>query len=56
LNRFKHIFDSNKVVIDTDMNLAMKPNWDIYKNNHFALRKRCIDIFLKSMTKLIIRH
>tara|TARA_B100000780_G_scaffold105642_1_gene73969 strand:+ start:79 stop:234 length:156 start_codon:yes stop_codon:yes gene_type:complete len=31
------------------------PKWDIYENNHFAMRKRLVTIFLKVANKLIIR-
>lgn len=34
----------------------MEPDWDVYRNNHFALRKRCLDLLLKSINKLVIRH
>jgi len=31
------------------------PKWDVYENNHFAMRKRLVTIFLKVANKLIIR-
>ncbi len=43
------------ILVDTDLPLIAKPNWDIYKNDHFALRKRCLDLFLKSINKEVIR-
>ncbi len=29
--------DVSRVAIETDLDIQAKPNWDIYKNNHFAL-------------------
>lgn len=55
LNRFWLQTDVERCAIENDLKLDAKPNWDIYKNNHFALWKWCIDIFLKSMTWLIIK-
>jgi hypothetical protein len=35
--------------------LVSGPKWDVYENNHFAMRKRLVNIFLKVANKLIIR-
>ena len=37
LNRFRLQTDVERCTIDNDLKLEAKPNWDIYKNNHFAL-------------------
>jgi hypothetical protein len=31
------------------------PKWDVYENNHFAMRKRLVAIFLKVANKQITR-
>jgi len=35
--------------------LTAKPKWDSFENNHFAMRKRLVDIFLRNANKLICR-
>lgn len=37
LNRFRLQTDIERCAIENDLKLDAKPNWDIYKNNHFAL-------------------
>lgn len=37
LNRFRLQADVERCAIENDLKLEAKPNWDIYKNNHFAL-------------------
>ena len=55
-SRYSAIVNSDKPVVDTDIPLELRPTWDAYKNNHFALRRRCLGIFLKFVNKLIIRQ
>lgn len=38
--RYKTETDNDKVVVDTDLPMELKPQFDLYKNNHFELRKR----------------
>jgi hypothetical protein len=42
-------------VVDTDIALSRKPAWDAFENNHFAMRRRLVNIFLKGANKLITR-
>jgi hypothetical protein len=46
--------DRDFVVVDTTKKQDQIPNWDIYKNDQFALRRRCVDKFLKIMEKQIV--
>jgi len=55
LGRFAPAIDQDKVVVDTDISLVDKPKWDAFENNHFAMRRRLVGIFLKVSNKLIIR-
>lgn len=55
VGRFSIIIDGDKVVVDTDIPIETLPNWDIYKNSHFTLRRRCLEKFLKAMEKLLVR-
>lgn len=54
--RFAVEFNKDKVVVPTTVQIAAKPKWDVYQNNHFAMRKRLVGIFLKVANKLIIRQ
>ena len=47
LTRYETIFDKDKVIVDVDLPLESRPDWDIFKNNHFALRRKCLNVFLK---------
>ena len=38
-----------------DIDLSEKPKWDAFENNHFAMRRRLVGIFLKVSNKLITR-
>ena len=55
--RFATEIDSDKVVVDTSAlsDLAAKPKWDAFENNHFAMRRRLVSIFLRTANKLICR-
>jgi len=55
--RFGTVVDSDKVVVDTSAgtDIAAKPRWDAFENNHFAMRRRLVAIFLKVTNKLISR-
>jgi hypothetical protein len=54
-HRFATEINRDKVVVPTDINLAAKPSWNVYENNHFAMRRRLVGIFLKVTNKLITR-
>lgn len=55
--RFDTVVDQDKVVVDTTASgeLTMKPKWDSFQNNHFAMRRRLVGIFLRVANKLISR-
>lgn len=55
LLRFLPAIDQDFVVIPTDLELTEKPKWDAFENNHFALRRRLVSVFLKAANKLITR-
>jgi hypothetical protein len=45
------------VVVDTTakVDITNQPKWDSFENNHFAMRRRLVDIFLRNCNKLISR-
>ena len=55
--RFATQIDSDKVLVATTAlaDLAAKPKWDAFENNHFAMRRRLVSIFLRNANKLICR-
>lgn len=55
LKRFTTEINSDKVVVPTDIALSTFPKWDVYENDHFAMRKRLVNIFLKVVNKWITR-
>ena len=55
IRRFAPAIDEDRVVADTDIKLTDKPKWDAFENNHFAMRRRLVALFLKASNKLIIR-
>jgi hypothetical protein len=55
VRRFKHTFDSDRVVVDTTVSLPEKPRWDSFENNHFAMRRRLVGIWLRATNLLITR-
>ncbi len=55
ISRFAPSIDKDRVVVDTDTDLLDKPKWDAFENNHFAMRRRLVGIFLKVSNKLITR-
>lgn len=55
INRHTPSIDEDRVVADTDLDLTEKPKWDSFENNHFAMRRRLVNIFLKISNKLITR-
>ena len=54
-HRFATEINRDKVIVPTDVSLCTKPKWDVYENNHFAMRKRLVTIFLKVANKMITR-
>ena len=56
-NRFTTEVDSDRVVVDTTaaQEIEAKPKWDAFENNHFAMRRRLVSIFLRVSNKLISR-
>ena len=55
LSRYKTVVNNDKVVIPVKNDLKSQPKWDVYKNNHFTMKKRLCIILLKAATKVIIR-
>lgn len=55
VHRFTTEINTDKVVVPTDVDISAQPKWDVFENNHFAMRKRLVDIFLKVANKQIIR-
>lgn len=56
-NRFTTEVDSDKVVVDINANkdILARPKWDAFENNHFAMRRRLVAIFLKVANLFISR-
>lgn len=55
-NRFATEINRDKVVVPVDLKIDSQPKWDVFENNHFAMRKRLVSIFLKVANKLITRQ
>lgn len=55
--RYKTEADLDKVVVDTTAakDILVTPKWDKFENNHFAMRRRLVYIFLKVSSTLICR-
>jgi len=55
VTRFAPGIDLDKVVVDVELELKDQPKWDAFENNHFAMRRRLVGIFLRASNKLITR-
>lgn len=55
ITRYQPVLDDDRVAVDTSIDLLAKPKWDAFENNHFAMRRRLVYIFLKNSNKLITR-
>jgi len=55
VRRFRHAFDSDRVIVETTVDLPEKPRWDSFENNHFAMRRRLVGIWLRATNLLITR-
>ena len=53
--RFASEINADKVLVPVITEVASAPKWDVYKNNHFTMRKRLVTIFLKVANRMIIR-
>ena len=55
--RFGTVTNEDKVVVPiaASKEIAARPKWDAFQNNHFAMRRRLVDIFLRVANKLICR-
>jgi len=55
--RFATEVDSDKVVVDINAqrDIVARPKWDAFENNHFAMRRRLVAIFLKVANLFISR-
>ena len=56
VRRFTSAYDQDRVVIDTTLKLSDPPKWDNFENNHFAMRRRLVAIWLKAANLLITRN
>lgn len=56
ISRFAPVFDSDRVVVEVGQTLPNMPKWDNFENNHFAMRKRLVSIWLKAANLLITRN
>jgi hypothetical protein len=56
ISRFHPTFDSDRVVVEVGQTLPNMPKWDNFENNHFAMRKRLVSIWLKAANLLITRN
>lgn len=56
-SRFVTEVDRDKVVVDTtaQKEIVAKPKWDAFENNHFAMRRRLVSIFLRCGNKVMAR-
>mgnify|MGYP006975828099 CR=1 FL=1 len=56
-HRFVTEVDRDKVVVDTTASteIVAKPKWDAFENNHFAMRRRLVSIFLRVGNKIMAR-
>lgn len=57
MNRFVVQSDADKVVVDINAGteILSRPKWDAFENNHFAMRRRLVKIFLKVANLVISR-
>ena len=57
VTRFVTEVDRDKVVVDTTAasEIVAKPKWDVFENNHFAMRRRLVNIFLRAANKVMSR-
>ena len=55
--RYTTQLDRDMVVVDTSAayEIAAKPKWDVFENNHFAMRRRLVNIFLRVANKVMCR-
>ena len=55
--RYSTELDRDKVVVDTTAasEIVAKPKWDVFENNHFAMRRRLVNIFLRVANKIMSR-
>lgn len=54
VGRFMTESDLDRVVVDSNIDLQQKPRWDAFENNHFAMRRRLVHLFLKAANKQIM--
>jgi len=55
--RYSTELDRDMVVVDTSAatEIVAKPKWDVFENNHFAMRRRLVNIFLRVANKVMCR-
>jgi hypothetical protein len=56
VKRFGPAYDTDKVVVDVGLKFSNPPKWDSFENNHFAMRRRLVGIWLRAANLLITRN
>ena len=56
ISRYGPQYDADRVVVDVGKKLPDIPKWDNFENNHFAMRRRLVGIWLKATNMLLIRN
>ena len=55
-NRYSTEVNADKVVVPAENQLVSEPKWDEHQNNHFTMKRRLLDIFLKAANKMIMQR
>lgn len=58
VGRFGPEYDKDRVVVQvgTRLDIDYPPRWDNFENNHFAMRRRLVGIWLRAANLLITRN
>ena len=54
--RYKTEVNGDKVVVPAENQIVSEPKWDEHQNNHFTMKRRLLDIFLKAANRMIMRR
>lgn len=54
--RFSTEVNNDKVVVPTNNQITAEPKWDEHQNNHFTMKRRLNNIFLKTVNGMIMRR
>lgn len=55
-SRFSTEINSDQVVVPCVIENKAEPLWDEHRNNHFTMKRRLLNIFLKVTNKMIMRR